>query len=103
MISSKSFLNSSIVLCRLTGAGLAGSAVAGATGSAVAGQVAAGTTAGLLTGKTVEQSLAQSVGNIKLDSLIPDSGVTVANEAQVTAGQQDLNPSLLGKKRQDYQ
>jgi hypothetical protein len=77
-----------------SGAGLAGSTVAGETGSAVAGQVAAGTTAGLLTGKTAEQSLAQGVGNIKLDSLIPDSGVTVANEAQVTAGQTALQDSL---------
>jgi hypothetical protein len=76
------------------GAGLAGSTVAGETGSAVAGQVAAGTTAGLLTGKTAEQSLVQGVGNIKLDSLIPDSGVTVANEAQVTAGQTALQDSL---------
>jgi hypothetical protein len=76
------------------GAGLAGSTVAGATDSAVAGQVAAGTTAGLLTGKTAEQSLAQGVGNIKLDSLIPDSGVTVPTEAQVTAGQQDLQNQL---------
>jgi hypothetical protein len=76
------------------GAGLAGSTVAGETGSAVAGQVAAGTTAGLLTGKTVEQALAQGVGNIKLDSLRPDSGVTVANQAQVTAGQQDLMNQL---------
>ena len=77
-----------------SGAGLAGSTVAGGTGSAAAGQVAAGTTAGLLTGKNVEQSLAQGVGNVKLDSLIPDSGVTVANEAQVTAGQQDLQNQL---------
>ena len=77
-----------------SGAGLAGGTVAGATGSAVAGQVAAGTTAGLLTGKTAEQSLAQGVGNIKLDSLRPDSGVTVANEAQVTAGQTDLMNQL---------
>ena len=77
-----------------TGAGLAGSTVAGATGSAFAGQLAAGTTAGLLTGKTAEQSLAQGVGNVKLDSLIPDTGVTVANEAQVTAGQQDLMNQL---------
>lgn len=76
------------------GAGLAGSTVAGATGSAVAGQVAAGTTAGLLTGKTGEQALIQGVGNVKLDSLIPDTGVTVANEAQVTAGQQDLQNQL---------
>jgi len=77
-----------------SGAGLAGRTVAGETGSAVAGQVAAGTTAGLLTGKTAEQSLAQGVSNIKLDSLIPDSGVTVANQAQVNAGQQDLMNQL---------
>jgi hypothetical protein len=77
-----------------SGAGLAGSTVAGETGSAVAGQVAAGTTAGVLSGKTTEQSLAQGVGNIKLDSLIPDSGVTVANQAQVTAGQTALQDSL---------
>jgi hypothetical protein len=77
-----------------SGAGLAGRTVAGETGSAVAGQVAAGTTAGVLSGRTVEQALAQGVGNIKLDSLIPDSGVTVANEAQVTAGQQDLMNQL---------
>jgi len=77
-----------------TGAGLAGGAAAGATGSAAAGQLAAGTTAGLLTGKTLDQSLAQGVGNIKLDSLIPDSGVTVANQAQVLAGQQDLQNQL---------
>jgi hypothetical protein len=77
-----------------SGAGLAGSTVAGETGSAVAGQVAAGTTAGVLSGKTAEQSLAQGVGNIKIDSLIPDSGVTVANEAQVTAGQTALQDSL---------
>jgi len=77
-----------------SGAGLAGRTVAGETGSAVAGQVAAGTTAGVLSGRTVEQALAQGVGNIKLDSLIPDSGVTVANEAQVTAGQTALQDSL---------
>jgi len=77
-----------------SGAGLAGGTAAQATGSAVAGQVAAGTAAGLLTGKTAEQSLAQGVGNIKLDSLIPDSGVTVPTEAQVTAGQQDLQNQL---------
>jgi len=77
-----------------SGAGLAGRTLAGETGSAVAGQVAAGTTAGLLTGKTGEQALVQGVGNIKLDSLISDSGVTVANEAQVTAGQTGLQDSL---------
>jgi len=76
------------------GAGLAGSTVAGETGSNIAGQVAAGTTAGLLTGKTAEQSLAQGVGNINIASLIPDSGVTVANQAQVNAGQQDLMNQL---------
>jgi len=76
------------------GAGVVGSTIAGETGSAAAGQLAAGTTAGLLTGKNVEQSLAQGVGNVKLDSLIPDTGVTVANEAQVTAGQQDLQNQL---------
>ena len=76
------------------GAGVVGSTIAGETGSAAAGQLAAGTTAGLLTGKNVEQSLAQGVGNIKLDSLIPDSGVTVANEAQVAAGQTALQDSL---------
>jgi len=77
-----------------SGAGLAGRTVAGATDSAVAGQVAAGTTAGLLTGKTAEQALVQGVSNIKLDSLIPDSGVTVATEQQVLAGQQDLQNQL---------
>jgi hypothetical protein len=76
------------------GAGVVGSTIAGETGSAAAGQLAAGTTAGLLTGKNVEQSLAQGVGNVKLDSLIPDSGVTVANEAQVAAGQTALQDSL---------
>ena len=77
-----------------SGAGLAGGTVAQGTGSAVAGQVAAGTTAGLLAGKTGQQALIQGVGNVKLDSLIPDTGVTVANEAQVTAGQQDLQNQL---------
>jgi hypothetical protein len=77
-----------------SGAGFAGSTVARETGSAVAGQVAAGTTAGLLTGKTAEQSLAQGVGNIKLDSLIPGSVATVPTEQQVLAGQQDLMNQL---------
>lgn len=76
------------------GAGVVGSTIAGETGSAAAGQLAAGTTAGLLTGKNVEQSLAQGVGNVKLDSLIPDTGVTVANEAQVAAGQTALQNQL---------
>jgi hypothetical protein len=76
------------------GAGLAGSTVAGTTGSAAAGQLAAGTTAGLLTGKTAEQSLVQGVSNIKLDSLVPDSGVTVPTEQQALAGQQDLQNEL---------
>jgi len=77
-----------------TGAGLAGGAAAGATGSAAAGQLAAGTTAGLLTGKTLDQSLAQGVSNIKLDSLIPGSVATVPTEQQVLAGQQDLMNQL---------
>jgi hypothetical protein len=77
-----------------SGAGLAGRTVASETGSAAAGQLAAGTTAGLLTGKNIEQSLAQGVSNVKLDSLIPNTGVTVANEAQVTAGQQNLQNQL---------
>ncbi len=76
------------------GAGLAGGTAAGATGSAVAGQVAAGTTAGLLTGKTAEQSLAQGVSNIKLDSLFPGSAATVPTEQEVLAGQQDLQNEL---------
>jgi hypothetical protein len=77
-----------------TGAGLAGSTVAGATGSAAAGQLTAGTTAGLLTGKTLDQSLVQGVSNVKLDSLIPDSKATVTTEAQVNAGQTALQDSL---------
>jgi hypothetical protein len=77
-----------------TGAGLAGGAAAGATGSAAVGQLAAGTTAGLLTGKTLDQSLAQGVSNIKLDSLIPGSVATVPTEQQVLAGQQDLMNQL---------
>ena len=77
-----------------SGAGLAGRTVAGATGSAAAGQLAAGTTAGLLTGKTLDQSLAQGVSNIKLDSLIPGSVATVPTEQQVLAGQQDLMNQL---------
>ena len=103
-----------------SGAGLAGTTVAQETGSTVAGQIAAGTTAGLLTGKTAEESLAKGVGNIAIS--LPsfgsegfvnsgagagadggagglglegvDSGVTVANEAQVTAGQTGLQDSL---------
>ena len=77
-----------------SGAGLAGGTVAQGTGSAVAGQVAAGTAAGLLAGQTGEQALIQGVSNIKLDSLIPDSGVTVPTEAQVAVGQQDLMNQL---------
>ena len=77
-----------------SGAGLAGGTVAQGTGSAVAGQVAAGTAAGLLAGKTGEQALIQGVGNIKVDSLIPDSGVTVPTEQQALASQQDLQSQL---------
>ena len=77
-----------------SGAGLAGGTVAQGTGSAVAGQVAAGTTAGLLAGKTGEQALIQGVSNIKVDSLIPNTGVTVPTEQQVLAGQQDLQNQL---------
>jgi hypothetical protein len=77
-----------------SGAGLAGGTAAQATGSAVAGQVAAGTTAGLLAGQTGEQALIRGVSNIKVDSLIPDSGVTVPTEQQVLAGQQDLQNQL---------
>jgi len=77
-----------------SGAGLAGGTAAQATGSAVAGQVAAGTTAGLLAGQTGEQALIRGVSNIKADSLIPDSGVTVPTEQQVLAGQQDLQNQL---------
>mgnify|MGYP007090469229 CR=1 FL=1 len=77
-----------------SGAGLAGGAASQATGSAVAGQVAAGTTAGLLAGQTGEQALIRGVSNIKVDSLIPDSGVTVPTEQQVLAGQQDLQNQL---------
>ena len=76
------------------GAGLAGGTAAQATGSAVAGQVAAGTTAGLLAGQTGEQALIRGVSNIKVDSLIPDSGVTVPTEQQALAGQQDLQNQL---------
>jgi hypothetical protein len=94
IVSGKNPQDAVIAGIASTGAGLAGGAAAGATGSAAAGQLAAGTTAGLLTGKTLDQSLAQGVGNIKLDSLIPDSGVTVANQAQVLAGQQDLQNQL---------
>ena len=77
-----------------SGAGLAGGTVAQETGSAVAGQVAAGTAAGLLAGQTGEQALIRGVSNIKLDSLIPDSGVTVPTEQQALASQQDLQNEL---------
>jgi len=77
-----------------SGAGLAGGTVAQGTGSAVAGQVAAGTTAGLLAGQTGEQALIRGVSNIKADSLIPDSGVTVPTEQQALAQQQDLQNQL---------
>ena len=71
-----------------------GSAVAGATGSTVAGQVAQGTAGGLLAGKNPEQAVTSAVQNIALDSLRPDSGVTVPTEAQVAVGQQDLMNQL---------
>ena len=77
-----------------SGAGLAGGTVAQGTGSAVAGQVAAGTAAGLLAGQTGEQALIRGVSNIKVDSLIPDSGVTVPTEQQALASQQDLQNEL---------
>jgi hypothetical protein len=77
-----------------SGAGLAGGTVAQGTGSAVAGQVAAGTTAGLLAGQTGEQALIRGVSNIKVDSLIPNTGVTVPTEQQALAGQQDLQNQL---------
>jgi hypothetical protein len=77
-----------------SGAGLAGGTVAQETGSAVAGQVAAGTAAGLLAGQTGEQALIQGVGNIKVDSLIPDSGATVPTEQQALAQQQELQSQL---------
>jgi len=71
-----------------------GSAVAGATGSTVAGQVAQGTAGGLLAGKTPEQAVTGAVKGVALDSLRPDSGVTVPTEQQVLAGQQDLQNQL---------
>jgi hypothetical protein len=71
-----------------------GSAVAGATGSTVAGQVAQGTAGGLLAGKTPEQAVTGAVKGVALDSLRPDSGVTVPTEQQVLAGQQDLQNEL---------
>ena len=71
-----------------------GSAVAGATGSTVAGQVAQGTAGGLLAGKNPEQAVTGAVKGVALDSLRPDSGVTVPTEQQVLAGQQDLQNEL---------
>ena len=71
-----------------------GSAVAGATGSTVAGQVAQGTAGGLLAGKTPEQAVTGAVKGVALDSLRPDSGVTVPTEQQALAGQQDLQNQL---------
>lgn len=71
-----------------------GSAVAGATGSTVAGQVAQGTAGGLLAGKNPEQALTGAVQGVALDSLRPDTGVTVPTEQQALAGQQDLMNQL---------
>jgi len=71
-----------------------GSSVAGATGSTVAGQVAQGTAGGLLAGKNPEQAVTGAVKGVALDSLRPDSGVTVPTEQQVLAGQQDLQNQL---------
>jgi len=71
-----------------------GSAVAGATGSTVAGQVAQGTAGGLLAGKNPEQAVTGAVQGVALDSLRPDSGVTVPTEQQALAGQQDLMNQL---------
>lgn len=71
-----------------------GAGVAEATGSTVAGQVAQGTAGGLLAGKNPEQAVTGAVKGVAIDSLRPDSGVTVANEAQVTAGQTALQDSL---------
>jgi len=71
-----------------------GSSVAGATGSTVAGQVAQGTAGGLLAGKNPEQAVTSAVKGVALDSLRPDSGVTVPTEQQALAGQQDLMNQL---------
>jgi len=71
-----------------------GSSVAGATGSTVAGQVAQGTAGGLLAGKNPEQAVTSAVQGVALDSLRPDSGVTVPTEQQALAGQQDLQNQL---------
>ena len=71
-----------------------GSAVAGATGSTVAGQVAQGTAGGLLAGKNPEQAVTSAVKGVALDSLRPDSGVTVPTEEQALASQQDLQNQL---------
>jgi len=71
-----------------------GSSVAGATGSTVAGQVAQGTAGGLLAGKNPEQAVTGAVKGVALDSLRPDSGVTVPTEQQALSGQQDLQNQL---------
>ena len=71
-----------------------GSSVAGATGSTVAGQVAQGTAGGLLAGKNPEQAVTGAVKGVALDSLRPDTGVTVPTEQQALAGQQDLQSQL---------
>lgn len=71
-----------------------GSAVAGATGSTVAGQVAQGTAGGLLAGKNPEQAVTSAVKGVALDSLRPETGVTVPTEEQALASQQDLQNQL---------
>ena len=71
-----------------------GSSVAGATGSTVAGQVAQGTAGGLLAGKNPEQAVTGAVKGVALDSLRPDSGVTVPTEQQATVSQQELQGTL---------
>jgi hypothetical protein len=71
-----------------------GSSVAGATGSTVAGQVAQVTAGGLLAGKNPEEAVTSAVKGVALDSLRPDTGVTVPTEQQVLAGQQDLQNQL---------
>jgi hypothetical protein len=71
-----------------------GSTVASATGSTLAGQVAQGTAGGLLAGKNPEQALTSAVQGVALDSLRPDTGVTVPTEQQALTGQQDLMNQL---------
>ena len=71
-----------------------GSAVAGATGSTVAGQVAQGTAGGLLAGKNPQQAVTGAVQGVAIDSLRPDTGVTVPTQQQATVSQQELQGTL---------